>query len=189
MIKYIYHTSTFTFSLFTEACFLLNPLCSKITYLPPHLWKFPGCSSPVIFPRSGCPRFYIFWSGLQMVWIETPTNPLLKLADIKALSAIAHERKDVIVVVDNTFMSSYFQVTLSCSNNCTWCVLNLYWILIYNCQSSTCLPLGYRMNGKFSDCFHNFKYFSRIAGGEHQCKVHLCFALDFALDFLEHHWV
>ena len=49
-------------------------------------------------------------SFFQLVWIETPTNPLLKIADIKALSAIAHEQKDVIVVVDNTFASPYFQV-------------------------------------------------------------------------------
>ncbi|WP_456452610.1 cystathionine gamma-synthase [Thermococcus sp.] len=44
----------------------------------------------------------------RMVWLETPTNPLLKLADIKAIAEIAHER-DIIVVVDNTFASPYFQ--------------------------------------------------------------------------------
>ena len=44
----------------------------------------------------------------RMLWIETPTNPLMKLADIKALTDIAHEH-DVIVVVDNTFASPYFQ--------------------------------------------------------------------------------
>ena len=44
----------------------------------------------------------------KMVWLETPTNPLLKLADIRAISEIAHER-GLIVVVDNTFASPYFQ--------------------------------------------------------------------------------
>ncbi|NJE26512.1 cystathionine gamma-synthase [Thermococcus sp. MV5] len=44
----------------------------------------------------------------KMIWLETPTNPLLKLADIKAISEIAHER-NLIVVVDNTFASPYFQ--------------------------------------------------------------------------------
>ncbi|AEH24553.1 cystathionine gamma-synthase [Pyrococcus yayanosii] len=44
----------------------------------------------------------------KMIWLETPTNPLLKLADIKAISEIAHER-NIIVVVDNTFASPYFQ--------------------------------------------------------------------------------
>ncbi len=46
-----------------------------------------------------------------MIWIETPTNPTLRLVDIKTVAAIAHEmNKDMIVVVDNTFMSPYFQV-------------------------------------------------------------------------------
>jgi len=44
----------------------------------------------------------------KMIWLETPTNPLLKLADIKAISEIAHER-DLVMVVDNTFASPYFQ--------------------------------------------------------------------------------
>ena len=46
-----------------------------------------------------------------MVWIETPTNPTLKLVDIQAVADIAHKaRKDMIVAVDNTFESAYFQV-------------------------------------------------------------------------------
>lgn len=44
----------------------------------------------------------------KMVWIETPTNPLLKLADIEAIAKIAKAKK-IITVVDNTFMSPYFQ--------------------------------------------------------------------------------
>ena len=44
----------------------------------------------------------------KMVWIETPTNPLLKLVDIAAVSAIAH-RHGLIVVVDNTFSSPVLQ--------------------------------------------------------------------------------
>lgn len=48
----------------------------------------------------------------KMIWLETPTNPLLKLADIRAISEIAHER-GLIVVVDNTFASPYFQNPLN----------------------------------------------------------------------------
>ncbi len=44
----------------------------------------------------------------KLLWLETPTNPTLKLADIKTLSKIA-KAKNIIVVVDNTFMSPYFQ--------------------------------------------------------------------------------
>lgn len=48
----------------------------------------------------------------KAVWIESPTNPLMKLMDIKALSAIAREH-NLLVIVDNTFMSPYFQSPLS----------------------------------------------------------------------------
>src|SRR5690554_594827 len=44
----------------------------------------------------------------KMVWIETPTNPLLKLVDIAAIAGIAHER-GLRVVVDNTFCSPIVQ--------------------------------------------------------------------------------
>lgn len=44
----------------------------------------------------------------KMVWIETPTNPTLKLVDIRKVSTAARER-GIISVVDNTFMSPYFQ--------------------------------------------------------------------------------
>ena len=47
----------------------------------------------------------------KLVWLETPTNPLLKLCDIKTIAQIAHQH-NLIVVVDNTFMSSYFQQPL-----------------------------------------------------------------------------
>jgi cystathionine gamma-lyase len=49
-----------------------------------------------------------FTPKTKMVWLETPTNPTLKLVDIAAIAAIAR-RKGAISVVDNTFMSSYFQ--------------------------------------------------------------------------------
>lgn len=44
----------------------------------------------------------------KMVWIETPTNPLLKIVDIAAIAAIARTR-GLIVVVDNTFSSPILQ--------------------------------------------------------------------------------
>lgn len=47
-------------------------------------------------------------SNTKMLWLETPTNPLLKLADIETLAKKAHA-KGMLVVVDNTFMSPYFQ--------------------------------------------------------------------------------
>jgi len=48
----------------------------------------------------------------RAVWIETPTNPLMKLIDIAEVSAIAKER-DAKVIVDNTFASPYGQQPLT----------------------------------------------------------------------------
>lgn len=44
----------------------------------------------------------------RVLWLETPTNPLMKLADVAALAEIAHAH-GVLVVVDNTFASPYCQ--------------------------------------------------------------------------------
>jgi cystathionine gamma-lyase len=49
-----------------------------------------------------------FKKNTRMVWIETPTNPLLKLIDIESISSIA-KKQNVVVVVDNTFASPIFQ--------------------------------------------------------------------------------
>lgn len=48
----------------------------------------------------------------RLVWLETPTNPLLKLADIRAVSEKAHAH-GALVVVDNTFASPYGQQPLA----------------------------------------------------------------------------
>ena len=48
----------------------------------------------------------------KLIWVETPSNPLLKLIDIAALAEIAHKR-GVLLVVDNTFASPYFQQPLN----------------------------------------------------------------------------
>jgi len=53
-----------------------------------------------------------FKPNTKMMWMETPTNPMLKILDIQALSAMA-KKKGAISVVDNTFMSSYFQKPLN----------------------------------------------------------------------------
>jgi cystathionine gamma-lyase len=46
-----------------------------------------------------------------MIWLETPTNPSMKLCDIRAISEISKKTKTVLVV-DNTFMTPYFQKPL-----------------------------------------------------------------------------
>lgn len=47
----------------------------------------------------------------KMLWLETPTNPLLKCFDIQAISEICKEH-DILFVVDNTFMTCYNQKPL-----------------------------------------------------------------------------
>lgn len=44
----------------------------------------------------------------RMIWVETPTNPMLSIVDIKAMAKIA-EGKDILLCVDNTFASPYLQ--------------------------------------------------------------------------------
>jgi cystathionine beta-lyase/cystathionine gamma-synthase len=48
----------------------------------------------------------------RMVYVETPTNPLMRLSDIPAIAAICRRRKTELIV-DNTFMSPYFQQPLA----------------------------------------------------------------------------
>jgi cystathionine gamma-synthase len=48
----------------------------------------------------------------KVVWVETPTNPLLNIGDIEALAAVAHDA-GALLVVDNTFASPYLQQPLT----------------------------------------------------------------------------
>lgn len=44
----------------------------------------------------------------RMIWVETPSNPLLKIVDLKTIAKIAKER-NILAVADNTFASPYLQ--------------------------------------------------------------------------------
>ena len=48
----------------------------------------------------------------KMIWIESPTNPMLRMIDIAACAEIAH-RKGLMLAVDNTFASPYLQNPLA----------------------------------------------------------------------------
>ena len=47
----------------------------------------------------------------KLIWVETPTNPMMNVVDIKAISAIGNAHK-IVVAVDNTFASPYLQQPL-----------------------------------------------------------------------------
>jgi cystathionine gamma-lyase len=49
----------------------------------------------------------------RIIWVETPTNPLLKLTDLRAVAEIARKRK-ILAVADNTFASPYIQRPIEC---------------------------------------------------------------------------
>jgi cystathionine gamma-lyase/cystathionine beta-lyase/cystathionine gamma-lyase/homocysteine desulfhydrase len=63
-------------------------------------FAFLEASDPAAFDRAA--------GQFDLLWIETPTNPLMKVCDIAALAEIARSRR-ALLVVDNTFMSPYFQ--------------------------------------------------------------------------------
>jgi cystathionine gamma-lyase len=48
----------------------------------------------------------------RLIFVETPANPTLKLTDVKAIAEIAHAQKDVLVAVDNTFLTPLLQDVL-----------------------------------------------------------------------------
>ncbi|KAJ2948142.1 hypothetical protein O0L34_g9943 [Tuta absoluta] len=50
-----------------------------------------------------------FKENTKMIWLESPTNPCLKVVDIGAITKLAKKRGDVIVIVDNTFLTPYLQ--------------------------------------------------------------------------------
>ena len=55
-------------------------------------------------------------NGADLVWLETPTNPMLKISDIKKICELA-KKHNAKVIVDNTFMSPYFQRPLDLGAN------------------------------------------------------------------------
>lgn len=62
----------------------------------------------------------------KMVWIETPTNPTLKVVDVRAVADIVKQHKDIFLVVDNTFESAYFQRPLELGADITYYSLTKY---------------------------------------------------------------
>lgn len=53
-------------------------------------------------------------SNTKLVWLETPTNPLMKIADIEEITkSVKEKNSDILVAVDNTFATPYLQQPLS----------------------------------------------------------------------------
>lgn len=56
------------------------------------------------------------FAGAKLVWLETPTNPMLKVIDIERVAELAHAA-GALLVVDNTFLTPYCQTPLSLGAN------------------------------------------------------------------------
>ncbi len=67
---------------------------------------------PVPISDPGVVRSALAAHGAKLVWVETPTNPLLSIADIAAIAEIAHSG-GALLAVDNTFASPYLQQPLA----------------------------------------------------------------------------
>jgi cystathionine gamma-synthase len=67
--------------------------------------------SPAAVSDPDAVRAAIRPGATRVVWVETPTNPLLSIGDIETLASIAHEA-GALLVVDNTFASPYLQQPL-----------------------------------------------------------------------------
>jgi cystathionine gamma-synthase len=68
-------------------------------------WSAVPISDPAAVAAAIRPR-------TKAIWVETPTNPLLGIADLAALAALAHDH-GALLVVDNTFASPYLQQPLA----------------------------------------------------------------------------
>ena len=68
--------------------------------------------TPVAFSDLDAVRAAVRAGSTRVLWVETPTNPLLGIADIEALAGVAHEA-GALLVVDNTFASPYLQQPLT----------------------------------------------------------------------------
>jgi cystathionine gamma-synthase len=67
---------------------------------------------PVQMSDAGAVRAALAERPARLIWVETPTNPLLAIADLAALAEVAHDA-GALLVVDNTFASPYLQQPLA----------------------------------------------------------------------------
>lgn len=76
------------------------------------VWKRSGLSFSFVDLTDPAAFEAAIQPNTKMLWLETPTNPMLKIFDIARLCEVAR-RRGILTVVDNTFMSPYFQKPLA----------------------------------------------------------------------------
>ncbi len=75
------------------------------------VWQQCGIAYTFVDPRDPARVEEAITPATRLVWMETPTNPLLKIVDLAAIAEIC-KRRGLVSVVDNTFASPYFQKPL-----------------------------------------------------------------------------
>ena len=93
----------------------------------------------------------------KLIWLESPTNPLLKLADLAAIAQIAKAR-DVLTLVDNTFASPYFQHPLDLGID-----LSLYSTTKYHAGHSDVISGA--VVTKRTDLYKRLRFLQNAVGG------------------------
>jgi cystathionine gamma-lyase len=106
----------------------------------------------------------------KLVWVETPSNPTMKVIDIKAVvDAVKKLDKECIVVVDNTFITSVYQSPIKLGAD----------IVMHSCSKymgghSDIIMGALMLNNK--DLYDRFKFFQNSLGivpGTHDCHLML----------------
>ena len=75
------------------------------------LFDYVSSKNGISFSRVDCHKVNVedyIQENTKAIYIETPTNPMMNVTDIQALSKIARKH-DLLLIVDNTFLSPYFQ--------------------------------------------------------------------------------
>ena len=62
----------------------------------------------------------------KIVWIESPTNPMMNILDIHAIADVVHSKSQAYLVVDNTFLTSYFQRPLDLGADVAMCSMSKF---------------------------------------------------------------
>lgn len=98
-----------------------------------------------------------FKSNTKIVWIESPTNPLLSIVDIKVIADIVHAKSKALLIVDNTFLTSYLQRPLELGADAVMYSLSKF----TNGHSDVTMGAVVTNNEKF---YENLKYFQVSTG-------------------------
>jgi len=128
-----------------------NRLFSKILSKMGIVYEFVNCCDVDLVEK------HIRPGQTKLIWVETPTNPTMKIVDIEAVAKCAHKFDGIKVLVDNTFMSPYFQRPLMWGADITFHSVTKY----INGHSDVVMGIIVTNNEEF---YNEMKYIQNAAG-------------------------